>query len=142
MFYLWLYLATLAMHKGIANPKENYSNDGKNKSPKEDLGGVNGSVIGILDEGGVERIQNNPEKHQKDNKPEEHKSEPAKAEAMLVLILIAMSVMIVVLRGNSTNLSGLNLGHLVSAGRSKRTERRLSLGHFYLFPKNKKRNYS
>lgn len=127
------------MHDGVDDPEDDHDNDSEDKSPKEDLGGVNSSVIGILDEGGVERIQNNPEKHQKDDKPEEHKSEPAEAEAMLVvLILMPMSVMIVVLSGNGTNLSGLNLGHLVSAGRSKRTERRLNLGHFYLFPKNKK----
>lgn len=126
------------MHDGVDNPEDDHDNDSEDKSPEEDLGGVNSSVIGILDEGGVERIENDPEKHQKNDKPEEHKSEPAEAEAMLVMVLVAMGVMIVVLSGHSTNLSGLNLGHLVSAGRSKRTERRLNLGHFYLFPKNKK----
>ena len=126
------------MHNGVDNPEDNNDNDSKDKSPEENLGSVNSSVIGILDEGGVERIENDPEKHQKDDKPEEHKSEPAEAEAVLVLILVAMGVMIVVLSGDGANLSGLNLGHLVSAGRSKRTERRLNLGHFYLFPKNKK----
>ena len=129
------------MHDGIDDPEDNHNNDGKDKSPQKDLGSIDGSVISILNKGGVEGIENNPEKHEKNNKPEEHKSEPAETEAVLVLIVVSMMsmvVMIVVLSGDGANLSGLNLGHLVSAGRSKRTERRLNLGHFYLFPKNKK----